>query len=1358
MKERKKKQGWNKGKRMVRAMSFLLICIIFVSTLVEAFATTKEPPGDILENLGIREDITYSEDFKSAEIKFDLSGVDSDSIKIERIIGMKESELDLKTPVVFVEENGEFNFVVEYIENHSLINEGVLRKTEIVVVVDGIAERTEEEKGEEPEDTGEAMVKEGLEEKQAEEVGLSEATVSENEEHNVTTEEDGLDEVRVGERKENSVVAEEDVELENDMDTTDAKTSQDVGKVFFVGEYQAGPYSLGTDPSQSAYVTAGHWAYCLGGDILAWEWSSDKSFVVRPRKAVEFTEPGIRISPPNWTKMVFSGWGGNINLAGIFEQNGWKVSDRFVEANSIAFDRPTIEPDFLLGEDIILDEVKTYYLYPTFTLKTVTPTQVRRTAYFDAFGGEFENGEKIFYKTYNKSLASITFAEADIPTPTKKGCKFLGWVVRRDWTMGNLIIKKDTDFIAWNFNENGHYVENGNCLAADSYLAVWSDSNESQVRYLANGGAIDGEISKIVGIKNGANYESGGIPIAKRDGYCFDGWYTSAGSGDKMNPKDIPTEDKTFYAHWTLEPDKYTLTYEPNKPSGVNNAITVPDSLMAYAGSSYTALGEPNPATFTANDKTFTYTFKEWNTKADGTGIAYAKGAVVPANGNITLYAVWTRSENAKYALTYNANKPSGVSSAVTVPGRLEAYVGSSFTALGAPNPLTLTSDNKAYTYTFKEWNTKADGTGIAYAKGAVVPANGNITLYAVWTRSENTKYALTYNANKPSGVSSAVTVPGRLEAYVGSSFTALGAPNPLTLTSDDKAYTYTFKEWNTKADGTGIAYAKGAVVPANSNVTLYVVWTRSESTKYTLIYNANKPNGISGTVKVPDSLTAYDGSSYGALGEPNPLTITSDDKASTYTFKEWNTKADGTGTPYKKGAVVPANGDVTLYAVWDLIKFKLEYYVSSSNDVTWWQNYTKPFYVIPAAQSGNLGERLMIQSPILINNPYKREKPFLISMKSYAAPNDLNMLEFTGWSSKPGSNTSLLTPEYTAAAVAAGEALFDTNGESGGITGNGKLYAWYKAITFSLSYDPNLPEGATQAGKVPVDIRDYQFATKPKVMGNPQELSAKKGTTTYELVGWNRTPLEPLETMADVNIDYKLEDCDGERAEYETKGTEEIYHMKDVDGRSTIKGGITSDGTLYAVWRAKKDDQISFEQEIIKLSNISEKVSVKNLPKLIINGEDATSEQMADLTYKYERYERSGKSGAYTYGWSIALTEGTDDDAIALLPIIVNKPEGDGTIISASTIDNLSGIVRLTVTYNGQEASCIIIVPGDINLDKRVSAGDLEKLESYVYGEAEPEDYEYQILMSVLRNDSVLQNTFPSMRDLEYLEKIIFS
>ena len=148
----------------------------------------------------------------------------------------------------------------------------------------------------------------------------------------------------------------------------------------------------------------------------------------------------------------------------------------------------------------------------------------------------------------------------------------------------------------------------------------------------------------------------------------------------------------------------------------------------------------------------------------------------------------------------------------------------------------------------------------------------------------------------------------------------------------------------------------------------------------------------------------------------------------------------------------------------------------------------------------------------------------------------------------------------------------------------------------------------------------------------------------------------------------------------------------------------------------------------------------------------------MADLTYKYERYERSGKSGAYTYGWSIALTEGTDDDAIALLPIIVNKPEGDGTIISASTIDNLSGIVRLTVTYNGQEASCIIIVPGDINLDKRVSAGDLEKLESYVYGEAEPEDYEYQILMSVLRNDSVLQNTFPSMRDLEYLEKIIFS
>lgn len=339
----------------------------------------------------------------------------------------------------------------------------------------------------------------------------------------------------------------------------------------------------------------------------------------------------------------------------------------------------------------------------------------------------------------------------------------------------------------------------------------------------------------------------------------------------------------------------------------------------------------------------------------------------------------------------------------------------------------------------------------------------------------------------------------------------------------------------------------------------------------YTLTYNANKPDGVSSAVTVPERLEAYNGENFAQLGEPNPPTLTSDDMASIYKFKEWNTKADGTGTSYKKGAVVPAKGNVTLYARWELAKLELEYLFSSSNNTAWWRNYTKPFYTKPGTQSWDSGTRVVIQSPRTTANPYNRDKPFLISTNSYATPNDLSMYEFTGWSPTAGPDTgdqgAIDTPKYTAAAVAAGNALFDTNGDSGGIMENGKLYARYKEITFSLAYDANLPEGATKTGAVPVDGQRYQFAAKPVVMGNTQGLTATKGRTNYQLAGWSRTPMDPLESATGANIDYKLEDCASGNAVYGTKETEEIYHIRDIVSASTSKGGITSDGILYAVW-----------------------------------------------------------------------------------------------------------------------------------------------------------------------------------------------
>ena len=64
-----------------------------------------------------------------------------------------------------------------------------------------------------------------------------------------------------------------------------------------------------------------------------------------------------------------------------------------------------------------------------------------------------------------------------------------------------------------------------------------------------------------------ANYKNNSItlPSATREGYTFVGWYDSANGGIKVGDAGTeyaPTEEKTLYAHWTV--NQYTLTINPN--------------------------------------------------------------------------------------------------------------------------------------------------------------------------------------------------------------------------------------------------------------------------------------------------------------------------------------------------------------------------------------------------------------------------------------------------------------------------------------------------------------------------------------------------------------------------------------------------------------------------------------------------------------------------------------------------------------------------------------------------------------------------------------------------------------------------
>ena len=82
------------------------------------------------------------------------------------------------------------------------------------------------------------------------------------------------------------------------------------------------------------------------------------------------------------------------------------------------------------------------------------------------------------------------------------------------------------------------------------------------------------------------------------------------------------------------------------------------------------------------------------------------------------------------------------------------------------------------------------------------------------------TSYTITLNANKPSGASADVAdMPANQTKWYSEALTLPSTSPTLSL--------YNFKGWNTKADGTGTAYAAGGTYPASSNAaaTLYAQW-----------------------------------------------------------------------------------------------------------------------------------------------------------------------------------------------------------------------------------------------------------------------------------------------------------------------------------------------------------------------------------------------------------------------------------------------------------------------------------------------------------------------------------------------------
>jgi uncharacterized repeat protein (TIGR02543 family) len=113
----------------------------------------------------------------------------------------------------------------------------------------------------------------------------------------------------------------------------------------------------------------------------------------------------------------------------------------------------------------------------------------------------------------------------------------------------------------------------------------------------------------------------------------------------------------------------------------------------------------------------------------------------------------------------------------------------------------------------------------------------------------------------------------------------------------------YIFKDWNTQPDGNGTSYSNQAFYSFTADLTLYAQWIQ---VFHSVTFYANKsPSDTTLQVESGNSPMAL--TSMAILGFANL----------NYTFADWNTQANGSGTSYSDQATYSFVADLSLYAQW---------------------------------------------------------------------------------------------------------------------------------------------------------------------------------------------------------------------------------------------------------------------------------------------------------------------------------------------------------------------------------------------------------------------------------------------------------
>ncbi len=619
----------------------------------------------------------------------------------------------------------------------------------------------------------------------------------------------------------------------------------------------------------------GTWTYTFGlsNAVVSAEWAA-QSVDVTFKLSSDAIEDGVEI---DWTDLTHSDdvmkvtYGEKYGTLPKVSRYGWEFNGWFTEENG--------QGERIIDTSIVTNpEDHTLYAYfeqYEFTLK------------IDLNGGTAE-GQQLTIIGHAKDVINVI-------APTKIGYTFAGFtIVSGDITQsgGETLAEK----LTFTFKESDAIILAN--YTANTYTLTFNANGTAE-----NPASIPTSTEWIVG--EGSNFATkivtfgdriNAMPTPIRDGYTFIGWTISGTEGDK----DVYTpltrvefaQDLTLNATWSA--DKFALTIDLDGGKLLDQDSSV-ITFTASNGQSYDITSTPTKTGYKFERFEIEYAV-EGQGRFEKTGNTWK---FTFGSGNATITAIWTPIE---IVITLDAN-------------------GAQFDE-SSLNGWTLAADKNSATKTFnyKDLLGKIENSDGTTSIGALPQVSLEGSKFTGWFVDETQ-----YSETSP------------IEWLVNTTLTASFAMNNYLLVINTNGGTYSDDEYNNKVGVFNISKVYGTIYNvANPSKTGYKFtgWTGSgvgtfdntlgaftfgagtytlvaeyEPIKYTIKFDAN---GGTGTMDAQEF--TYDISD--VLNE-NKFTYAG------YTFKEWNTAADGTGEIFANMGMVLNETDVegdeiTLYAIWN--------------------------------------------------------------------------------------------------------------------------------------------------------------------------------------------------------------------------------------------------------------------------------------------------------------------------------------------------------------------------------------------------------------------------------------------------------